>query len=135
MTKHLPVWQIIDLWSASSSSHPDHSSTAKTKISSPYNLVHVTHVGFDDQTGEFTGLPREWMILLQQSGITKREQQANPQVPPCGITACQPCAVLTPSGRLYWMLLVFTRKHENKCKIMSGKSSAMRIREVKSLNG
>lgn len=43
-------------------------------------MVHVTHVGFNTQTGEFTGMPREWYILLQQSGITKKEQQQNPQV-------------------------------------------------------
>ncbi|KAI7869489.1 P21-Rho-binding domain-containing protein, partial [Spinellus fusiger] len=51
----------------------------RTKISSPYNLVHITHVGFNSQTGEFTGLPREWQILLHESGITKREQKENPQ--------------------------------------------------------
>lgn len=43
-------------------------------------MVHVTHVGFNPQTGEFTGMPREWHILLQQSGITKKEQRQNPQV-------------------------------------------------------
>lgn len=43
-------------------------------------MVHVTHVGFNSDTGEFTGMPREWHILLQQSGITKKEQQQNPQV-------------------------------------------------------
>ncbi|ORX48255.1 Pkinase-domain-containing protein [Hesseltinella vesiculosa] len=53
--------------------------SSKSKISSPYNMVHVTHVGFNQQTGEFTGLPRDWLILLQQSGISKREQQENPQ--------------------------------------------------------
>lgn len=42
-------------------------------------MVHVTHVGFNPDTGEFTGMPREWHILLQQSGITKKEQQQNPQ--------------------------------------------------------
>ncbi|GAA5803317.1 kinase-like domain-containing protein [Helicostylum pulchrum] len=48
-------------------------------ISTPYNTVHVTHVGFDPNTGEFTGLPKEWTILLTQSGITKQEQENNPQ--------------------------------------------------------
>ncbi|KAI8879278.1 PBD-domain-containing protein [Backusella circina FSU 941] len=48
-------------------------------ISTPYNTIHVTHVGFDSETGEFTGLPREWHILLNQSGITKQEQEKNPQ--------------------------------------------------------
>lgn len=49
-------------------------------ISTPYNTVHVTHVGFDPNTGEFTGLPKEWTLLLTQSGITKQEQENNPQV-------------------------------------------------------
>lgn len=49
-------------------------------ISTPYNTIHVTHVGFDPVTGEFTGLPREWHILLNSSGITKVEQERNPQV-------------------------------------------------------
>ncbi|KAI8640013.1 kinase-like domain-containing protein [Parasitella parasitica] len=48
-------------------------------ISTPYNTVHVTHVGFDSDTGEFTGLPGEWQNLLTQSGITKQEQENNPQ--------------------------------------------------------
>ncbi|KAI9477962.1 MAG: kinase-like domain-containing protein [Benjaminiella poitrasii] len=65
--------------SISSSGRLQHVGNGKAKISSPYNMVHVTHVGFNADTGEFTGMPREWHILLQQSGITKREQQQNPQ--------------------------------------------------------
>ncbi|KAI8062698.1 kinase-like domain-containing protein [Gongronella butleri] len=65
--------------SSSSASSLPTSTSSKSKISSPYNMVHVTHVGFNQQTGEFTGLPREWHVLLQQSGISKREQQENPQ--------------------------------------------------------
>ncbi|CEP15511.1 hypothetical protein [Parasitella parasitica] len=67
--------------SSVNSPHPrsQHNGNGKAKISSPYNMVHVTHVGFNPQTGEFTGMPREWHILLQQSGITKKEQQQNPQ--------------------------------------------------------
>ncbi|CAO3699924.1 unnamed protein product [Rhizopus stolonifer] len=49
------------------------------EISGPYNAKHVTHVGFDASTGEFTGLPQEWQTLLQYSGISKREQYQNPQ--------------------------------------------------------
>jgi hypothetical protein len=49
-------------------------------ISTPYNTVHVTHVGFDSSTGAFTGLPKEWQVLLTQSGITRQEQENNPQV-------------------------------------------------------
>ncbi|KAI8997052.1 kinase-like domain-containing protein [Pilobolus umbonatus] len=48
-------------------------------ISSPYNTRHVIHVGFDANTGEFTGLPREWHTLLKCSGITQTEQEKNPQ--------------------------------------------------------
>ncbi|KAJ1652316.1 hypothetical protein IWQ61_007319 [Dispira simplex] len=51
----------------------------KTEISLPYNPVHITHVGFNSDTGEFTGLPREWSIMLREAGISKQEQQANPQ--------------------------------------------------------
>ncbi|KAJ8663807.1 hypothetical protein O0I10_000081 [Lichtheimia ornata] len=49
------------------------------EISGPYNAKHVTHVGFDPTTGEFTGLPYEWQVLLKQSGISKKEQYQNPQ--------------------------------------------------------
>jgi hypothetical protein len=55
-------------------------------ISTPYNTVHVTHVGFDSNTGEFTGLPKEWISLITQSGITRQEQKENPQV------KCSVCA-------------------------------------------
>ncbi|KAI7901222.1 kinase-like domain-containing protein [Cokeromyces recurvatus] len=55
------------------------SSSPPMDISTPYNTVHVTHVGFDSVTGEFTGLPREWQTLLTQSGITRQEQEKNPQ--------------------------------------------------------
>lgn len=49
------------------------------KISAPENPVHVTHVGYDNQTGQFTGLPKEWQRLLQESGISKQEQEEHPQ--------------------------------------------------------
>lgn len=73
----------------------------KIEISTPYDPVHLTHVGFNSDTGEFTvstvlykciagqsahylfisskGLPKEWQQLLQNSGITKEDQAANPQ--------------------------------------------------------
>ncbi|KAE9380731.1 Pkinase-domain-containing protein [Stipitochalara longipes BDJ] len=50
------------------------------KISAPENPVHVTHVGYDNQTGQFTGLPKEWQRMINDSGITKKEQEQNPQV-------------------------------------------------------
>ncbi|KAL6942931.1 hypothetical protein ACO0RG_001901 [Hanseniaspora osmophila] len=49
------------------------------KISTPYNAKHVHHVGIDDKTGEFVGLPQEWERLLTSSGISKKEQQDHPQ--------------------------------------------------------
>lgn len=51
----------------------------KVEISSPYNPVHLTHVGYNQDTGEFTGLPKEWLLLLQNAGISQQEQIAHPQ--------------------------------------------------------
>ncbi|KAI9736535.1 MAG: signal transducing kinase of the PAK [Claussenomyces sp. TS43310] len=51
----------------------------RVNISAPENPVHVTHVGYDNQTGQFTGLPKEWQRMIESSGITKKEQEQNPQ--------------------------------------------------------
>lgn len=51
----------------------------KPEISQPFDPVHLTHVGFNSSTGEFTGLPKEWQQLLQESGISRLEQERNPQ--------------------------------------------------------
>ena len=48
-------------------------------ISAPYDPVHLTHVGFNSDTGEFTGLPKEWQQTLQANGVTREEQEKNPQ--------------------------------------------------------
>ncbi|KAG8933676.1 signal transducing kinase of the PAK [Tulasnella sp. 419] len=55
------------------------STQKKPEISTPYDPVHLTHVGFNSSTGEFTGLPKEWQQLLQESGISRSEQEKNPQ--------------------------------------------------------
>ena len=55
------------------------SSPRRPAISAPENPVHVTHVGFDTNTGEFTGLPKEWQQTLQANGITEQEQKKHPQ--------------------------------------------------------
>ncbi|KAG0646031.1 Serine threonine-kinase MST20 [Hyphodiscus hymeniophilus] len=55
------------------------SSPRGIKISAPENPVHVTHVGYDNQTGQFTGLPKEWQRMINDSGITKKEQEQHPQ--------------------------------------------------------
>lgn len=54
-------------------------SSKTVAISTPYDPVHLTHVGFNSSTGEFTGLPKEWQQLLQESGISRMEQEKNPQ--------------------------------------------------------
>ncbi|KAI8899271.1 kinase-like domain-containing protein [Globomyces pollinis-pini] len=48
-------------------------------ISVPTGFVHHDHVGFDPNTGVFTGLPKAWKNLLQTSEITKDEMTRNPQ--------------------------------------------------------
>ncbi|KPV74164.1 uncharacterized protein RHOBADRAFT_37120 [Rhodotorula graminis WP1] len=55
------------------------SSSRKVEISTPYDPVHLTHVGFNSDTGEFTGLPKEWQQLLQNAGVSREEQAAHPQ--------------------------------------------------------
>ncbi|OWZ61736.1 hypothetical protein AYX15_06082 [Cryptococcus neoformans] len=47
-------------------------------ISKPYDPVHVTHVGFDFQTGKYTGMPPKWQQVLDDNGITQDEQERNP---------------------------------------------------------
>ncbi|CAH0018507.1 unnamed protein product [Clonostachys rhizophaga] len=54
-------------------------SPKKPVISAPENPVHVTHVGYDSSTGQFTGLPKEWQRLINESGISEKERRENPQ--------------------------------------------------------
>ncbi|KAI9656695.1 MAG: signal transducing kinase of the PAK [Trizodia sp. TS-e1964] len=54
-------------------------SPRRINIGAPENPVHVTHVGYDNETGQFTGLPKEWQRMLQESGISKKEQEQHPQ--------------------------------------------------------
>lgn len=57
----------------------DSFSAGTIKISQPYDMKVVTHVGVDYDTGEFTGMPKEWEKLLSDSGITKVEAEQHPQ--------------------------------------------------------
>lgn len=50
------------------------------KISAPENPVHMIHVGYDNETGQFTGLPKDWQRMLTDNGIPKTEQEQNPQM-------------------------------------------------------
>jgi hypothetical protein len=82
------------------------------EISGPYNAKHVTHVGFDASTGEFTGLPQEWQTLIQHSGITKVEQYQNPQVKHKATFSVKHSYSYCKKkkNRLYWMLLDFIKR-------------------------
>ncbi|XP_058118108.1 serine/threonine-protein kinase Pak isoform X1 [Anopheles coustani] len=52
---------------------------SKPNISYPTNFEHTVHVGFDAVTGEFTGMPEQWALMLKNSNISKQEQKKNPQ--------------------------------------------------------
>jgi p21-activated kinase 1 len=52
-------------------------SNKRPEITTPHDLVHLTHVDFNPSTGEFTGLPQEWQQLLQDCGISKSDQKRN----------------------------------------------------------
>ncbi|CAK7239822.1 MAG: signal transducing kinase of the PAK [Sporothrix thermara] len=54
-------------------------SPKKPLISAPENPVHLTHVGYDSSTGQFTGLPKDWQRLINESGITEKERTQNPE--------------------------------------------------------
>lgn len=52
---------------------------SKPCISYPTKFTHVVHVGFDPDTGEFTGMPDQWTRLLLASNISREMQRRNPQ--------------------------------------------------------
>lgn len=49
------------------------------EIGAPYMVQHNFHVGFDKITGDFSGLPPAWELLLKGSDISKEEQKQNPE--------------------------------------------------------
>lgn len=51
----------------------------KIEISSPQDFSHQMHVGFNQETGEFINLPKDWECLLNTSNITKEEKMKNPK--------------------------------------------------------
>ncbi len=53
--------------------------SSKPNISYPTKFTHVVHVGYDPDTGEFTGMPEAWTRLLAASNISREMQQKNPQ--------------------------------------------------------
>lgn len=48
-------------------------------VSNPTDFCHDVHVGFDEVSEEFVGLPKEWMQLLSVSSISKQDYARNPQ--------------------------------------------------------
>ena len=67
-----------NMFSKKGQQSPSDSPSMSMKISTPFNAKHVAHVGVDDN-GSYTGLPYEWERLLHASGISKKEQDQNPQ--------------------------------------------------------
>ncbi|ODV91368.1 hypothetical protein CANCADRAFT_18692, partial [Tortispora caseinolytica NRRL Y-17796] len=51
----------------------------KLEISSPFEMKHVTHVGYNADTKQYEGLPMEWRNLLESSGISKTDIESHPQ--------------------------------------------------------
>eukprot|EP01096_Ripella_sp_DP13-Kostka_P001731 TRINITY_DN1211_c0_g1_i1.p1 TRINITY_DN1211_c0_g1~~TRINITY_DN1211_c0_g1_i1.p1 ORF type:complete len:726 (-),score=289.17 TRINITY_DN1211_c0_g1_i1:380-2557(-) len=49
-------------------------------FSSPGKFRHTTHIGFDPDSGEFKGLPKEWEALLGTSGLDKAEYEDKPEI-------------------------------------------------------
>eukprot|EP01104_Vermistella_antarctica_P014705 TRINITY_DN4680_c2_g2_i1.p1 TRINITY_DN4680_c2_g2~~TRINITY_DN4680_c2_g2_i1.p1 ORF type:complete len:813 (-),score=154.70 TRINITY_DN4680_c2_g2_i1:173-2425(-) len=47
-------------------------------IGTPFQVERLAHVGFDKDTGQFVGLPREWKVMLGTSGIKTEELQDDP---------------------------------------------------------
>ena len=65
--------------SKSKGKHKKSKEHEKPNISYPTKFTHVVHVGFDDESGEFTGMPEAWARLLLASNISKEMQKKNPQ--------------------------------------------------------
>lgn len=55
-------------------------SPRQIKISAPENPTHITHVCFNEETGQFTGLPKNWETMLSDNGVSDAEQKQNPQM-------------------------------------------------------
>ncbi|XP_043853794.1 serine/threonine-protein kinase PAK 4-like isoform X1 [Dromiciops gliroides] len=56
----------------------------RLEISAPSNFEHRVHLGFDQEEQKFTGLPRQWQGLIEES--TRRPK---PLIDPASITAIQ----------------------------------------------
>uniref|UniRef100_A0A2K6EWB0 non-specific serine/threonine protein kinase n=1 Tax=Propithecus coquereli TaxID=379532 RepID=A0A2K6EWB0_PROCO len=59
----------------------------RVEISAPSNFEHRVHTGFDQNEQKFTGLPRQWQSLIEESA-----RRPKPLVDPACITSIQPGA-------------------------------------------
>lgn len=59
----------------------------RVEISAPSNFEHRVHTGFDQHEQKFTGLPRQWQSLIEESA-----RRPKPLVDPAYITSIQPGA-------------------------------------------
>ncbi|XP_039217903.1 serine/threonine-protein kinase PAK 4 isoform X3 [Crotalus tigris] len=57
----------------------------RIEISAPSNFEHRVHTGYDQQEQKFTGLPRQWQGIIEESA-----KRPKPLVDPAYITAVQP---------------------------------------------
>ena len=53
-------------------------SNKRPEITTPHDLVHLTHVRFDSSTRKYIGLPKDWQRLLHEGGISKSDQEKDP---------------------------------------------------------
>nr|CDS29956.1 PAK box P21 Rho binding [Hymenolepis microstoma] len=56
------------------------SGSAEPSISCPMDVKHDLHVVFDQKSGDFLGMPPQWVQLLKTSNIPTSEQAANPDL-------------------------------------------------------
>lgn len=56
----------------------------RVEISAPSNFEHRVHTGFDQHEQKFTGLPRQWQSLIEESA-----RRPKPLVDPACITSIQ----------------------------------------------
>ncbi|XP_070619833.1 serine/threonine-protein kinase PAK 4 isoform X2 [Erythrolamprus reginae] len=79
----------------------------RIEISAPSNFEHRVHTGYDQQEQKFTGLPRQWQGIIEESA-----KRPKPLVDPVYITAVQPGSQKTivrghkaaKDGSLAWLL-------------------------------
>ncbi|KAM9224886.1 serine/threonine-protein kinase PAK 4 isoform 1-T6 [Dugong dugon] len=62
----------------------------RVEISAPSNFEHRVHTGFDRHEQKFTGLPRQWQSLIEESA-----RRPKPLIDPACITSIQPGAPKT----------------------------------------